>query len=836
MKVRSELSRLNASHFNVSSRSTESEMTESTRMKDLLCSIQLQYSYNIDESWRYCHSFLFQRLAYHYVILKEQSVGNAVPSNSQDHATEGRQSRHETPDCHFNVFDFLVPPRMLPEDNLKGLADENLDLSAFRREKIFELAISPNSDTYLKSSSGAFACTYSTSEELTGHINISRRFLDFAVELYSSALPQKHYNVENVAQRARERSRQRSECVQSILTDIRFRIERASSKNLAIKSIEEFELSGLTAKYPYLTSENSLKTMHIVPEGQTPSSVGGSTDSYIIYNPLSQDPKIERERVELIRLLNRLFHTIFGLTNLFVSLQCSHTLLRKVWGSYQTIAVLLENIFYDYMQGETRGQDDFWMIIDLTEKRNNIASLPTPEPTTALFECLHCTQHWNYPSQEDALEHLRRCHFSEFDASTNSPRTEDLLLWIVRASQIRMAVLLRNIWHLLRTVVEHLERIFTRASLVRYSTIGTIQESRDSKLPYTIVLMFGQVIRFFLHTACTMTQITEHFYSLPVTQPIVGEVDLCSQYTDKKTAHLVKLAEYILLFLDSTESNFVLLNRTIVKSPPRRTLVSPELLLGKILTNLQSSVMRQGERIDFLSKYGKFSMRLRYQITHSPRRRLLRDVIYLQEEIEAIRKVNDWQRTLFESICKVLQPRSLNYWTQIEAPAVSIESNLLLSASARLASKDRKFLALCKRLQSMKDAVRQNIEILEEDHGKAILVFTMVTIVFLPLSFITSFFGMNVSDLRNMDKTQTIFWSTALPVTGTVVCAALVVAYQGDKLQDMMVNYRLKRENPVFELPPDTSTIQLEVWRRKTQTSLQLPRPWWRLKRRSDKK
>jgi Mg2+ and Co2+ transporter CorA len=45
------------------------------------------------------------------------------------------------------------------------------------------------------------------------------------------------------------------------------------------------------------------------------------------------------------------------------------------------------------------------------------------------------------------------------------------------------------------------------------------------------------------------------------------------------------------------------------------------------------------------------------------------------------------------------------------------------------------FEALEDRTQFLRNQLRQSVEILEEDHGKAIFVFTMVTTIFLPLYY-----------------------------------------------------------------------------------------------------
>lgn len=70
------------------------------------------------------------------------------------------------------------------------------------------------------------------------------------------------------------------------------------------------------------------------------------------------------------------------------------------------------------------------------------------------------------------------------------------------------------------------------------------------------------------------------------------------------------------------------------------------------------------------------------------------------------------------------------------------------------------------------------MEINDDDHGKAILVFTIVTLVFLPLSFVTSFLGVNTVDIRNQTSTQSLFWIVALPIISVVVVVALIIGYK----------------------------------------------------------
>jgi Mg2+ and Co2+ transporter CorA len=80
----------------------------------------------------------------------------------------------------------------------------------------------------------------------------------------------------------------------------------------------------------------------------------------------------------------------------------------------------------------------------------------------------------------------------------------------------------------------------------------------------------------------------------------------------------------------------------------------------------------------------------------------------------------------------------------------------------------------------------QLVNIRLEDHGKAILVFTVVTIIFLPLNFVTSFFGMNTRDIRDMTATQSLFWLVAICVTVGVLGASIFLAFQGGEILERL--------------------------------------------------
>jgi Mg2+ and Co2+ transporter CorA len=122
-----------------------------------------------------------------------------------------------------------------------------------------------------------------------------------------------------------------------------------------------------------------------------------------------------------------------------------------------------------------------------------------------------------------------------------------------------------------------------------------------------------------------------------------------------------------------------------------------------------------------------------YQINQFPRKRLLRDIHALQEELSVVKTINSMQQKTFESLLKVLDPRSFKTPKPNRISMFQSESECLNGGLSNPQSKATELNALGDRTQFLREQLKQSVEILEEDHGKAILVFTMVTTIFLPL-------------------------------------------------------------------------------------------------------
>jgi len=58
------------------------------------------------------------------------------------------------------------------------------------------------------------------------------------------------------------------------------------------------------------------------------------------------------------------------------------------------------------------------------------------------------------------------------------------------------------------------------------------------------------------------------------------------------------------------------------------------------------------------------------------------------------------------------------------------------------------------------------------------MVFTVVTVIFLPLSFFTSYYGMNLTDFVNTAKTQGYFWKVCGSATLAIVVFTALSAFR----------------------------------------------------------
>ncbi|KXT14936.1 hypothetical protein AC579_3067 [Pseudocercospora musae] len=182
---------------------------------------------------------------------------------------------------------------------------------------------------------------------------------------------------------------------------------------------------------------------------------------------------------------------------------------------------------------------------------------------------------------------------------------------------------------------------------------------------------------------------------------------------------------------------------------------------------------------------------LQYRLHRAPSTKLVMDLIACQEELNIVIQITEDQlhtinvlRSISEAMSaakdaqapspvtkrpgSVKSTRTNHYGDLEEYDAThnhisrrstyrQLSASVLTDPVAQLVDNLERELADLRDLRDNTDRlVTRTIQLVNirlEDHGQAILVFTVVTIIFLPLNFVSSFFGMNFSDIRDMEKT-----------------------------------------------------------------------------------
>jgi Mg2+ and Co2+ transporter CorA len=160
-------------------------------------------------------------------------------------------------------------------------------------------------------------------------------------------------------------------------------------------------------------------------------------------------------------------------------------------------------------------------------------------------------------------------------------------------------------------------------------------------------------------------------------------------------------------------------------------------------------------------------------------RRLLLKINRVSDELDIVNDVLRQQKSVLTSFRKSLDPASFITSNIPRRMKFQYEHN---SIDKILKEINEKIIDCTELRERLSRLATQNVQVVEtqlEDNGKAIIVFTVVTILFLPLSFVTGFFGMNLEGITGTTSTVKRFWIIALPLTFGVVLLCLFAAFWG---------------------------------------------------------
>jgi len=161
---------------------------------------------------------------------------------------------------------------------------------------------------------------------------------------------------------------------------------------------------------------------------------------------------------------------------------------------------------------------------------------------------------------------------------------------------------------------------------------------------------------------------------------------------------------------------------------------------------------------------------------------LLQKLNAFEEEVEIVHDVLRQQKDVLSSLRNCLDPAEFKKPTTARRMRFDFEKHGIEKILTLIEEQLRHCRELRERAKVLAVQNVQLVETLADDHGRAIFVFTLITIVFLPLSFVASFFGMNLAGISGTDSKVSHFWYIGLPFTAGIMALCISFVAYGESI------------------------------------------------------
>ncbi|KAL6798325.1 hypothetical protein J3E68DRAFT_449296 [Trichoderma sp. SZMC 28012] len=487
-----------------------------------------------------------------------------------------------------------------------------------------------------------------------------------------------------------------------------------------------------------------------------------------------------------------------------------HTLMKRLWGC---VDIMCLQLLWEESQ---RGHDSECTYIirnfsSQVKKTEHKRRKPISGKIHYLV-CGDCKAAKPYQSAKDALDHLHEKHIDCQHGSSERPYDDPCYVWLHR------------IWHdypmrssrdgLLGIMEDFIEELSYISDYVRELHNMTARDSSASDavstppLSSSITHALQQIVKMFIFRSKQLSLVNRRrdlisgssLENFPLIQRIDRKIEELLSLEMDANERIIDLLESAKkdIFLSGIGSHSEMLEAESV----RVQFLALAFMSGIQRPLLQPSFMGRSYAKDtLLQLYKEYTSRLHFQANNRPRKRVFLDIHGLEEELQALDKLVDSQESCLYNVLTVIDPLTSRYTTETRLREFRAEVQYGNVQLHQLLERRREIDNLATRLWILKDQVKQTIEIMEEDHGKAIRVFTVVTLFFLPLSFVSSFLGMNTVDVRDSNWNQQIFWITGIPMTVVVLSLAWIYGYKGEEIRDWMIH---RMQNRGHQYSPST--------------------------------
>lgn len=375
---------------------------------------------------------------------------------------------------------------------------------------------------------------------------------------------------------------------------------------------------------------------------------------------------------------------------------------------------------------------------DFDKRLAATATFPEDAPSNqkrSFANCEPCNNGKIYNSPGEAAEHLHDVHF-HCAAAKHSDRLHDdpCMVWVKAATDEpdQDSAVLREAEDFFQHLSNLSEKIREIQWLVATSVKGVKNQTTRPRLPSSLVHAFETLLSYYV---CTAKQLS-----------------LVNRSRNSKLAFrlhaarrsLKRVRSEVMDLLDKAKKDVLLGGTTdLFEDTLGVQAVGAELLFAAVIAVIQNRKINIPEKSsaqtntqsnkDVVDMYSRYNNQIQFEANRRPQKRVFMVIHELQEELRALEKLFRKQKDLLRWYMYGLKPRTSDLAYKARKTPFLFEKKYMKSQCDILEGRESEIHMIQRNATALKLHVSQMIEILEEDHGKAIRVFTVVTLFFLPL-------------------------------------------------------------------------------------------------------
>lgn len=359
-------------------------------------------------------------------------------------------------------------------------------------------------------------------------------------------------------------------------------------------------------------------------------------------------------------------------------------------------------------------------------------------------DCEACRKNQVYSSPSDAVKHIHDVHFDCMAAEYKDRLHDDpCSVWVKEVTTMldQNSATIQEAQDLIEFLSSVSGMLNEIQWLVASTAKGVQNQTSRPQLPSSLVHAFDALLSYYIFTAKQFSLINR---SLRPTERSRARTDLLGVRLQRVKRRCKEISLDVMDLLANAKKD-ILLKGTQDQGEDALGLqaVGSEFLMAALVTAVQNRGINlpgagglqttAQKSSDFIDMYKKYNSQFHFEANRRPQRRVFIAIHELEEELRALEQVLKSQTRLLEWYTGKIEPRRPDFSYEAHREPYRFEKRYIEKQLQRLWLRQTEVTQLQNNAAALKQHVVQILSVLEEDHGKAIRVFTIVTLFFLPL-------------------------------------------------------------------------------------------------------